>query len=86
MKNENKTFRISVKTNKCPCCGQSHTILSLSYKAPNATAAARKAHEYLAFGGPYRDLCRFAKNKNIFFRVKEAGSDKFVDIYQRKFL
>lgn len=73
----NKKFTVTVKCH-CKQCNKDHRALysSLAYTAPDAISAARKAHEYLADGGAYRDLCHLAKDKTIFFVVKERGTPK----------
>jgi len=73
-KNQNlKRYAVTVK-NHCKHCGGWHVTLAtpLVYKAADAREAAKKAHEWLAFGGPYGDLCHLAKSRNIFFHVKES--------------
>ena len=72
-KPELKRYAVTVK-HHCKHCGGWHKTLyePLVYKAADPRDAARKAHEWLAFGGPYGDLCHLAKSRNIFFHVKES--------------
>lgn len=70
---ELKRYAVTVK-HHCSNCGGMHKTLyePLVYKATNPREAAKKAHEWLAFGGPYGDLCHLAKSRNIVFHVKES--------------
>ena len=85
-----KTYTITVKRH-CAKCNKDHRVLysTLTYKADNAIAAACKAHDYLADGGAYRDLCHLATDPTIFYVVKERGTPRgegIVTVEQALFL